>query len=406
MAASKNVERDMKGLVIAPQPFFSPRGTPFSVYYRAQAMAELGEELDLLTYGQGHDVSLPGVRIIRGPRFRIFGDVKVGPSALKILLDIFVFFQTIFLLVRNKYDYIHAHEEAIFIAVLLKPFFRYKIIYDMHSSLPEQLANFSITRIKWITKLLVRMERRALRGSDVVIVVCPALYDYASHILSSTNSLILIENSVCEPVNLHSSHEIPEPTIARELTELSRLRKIRLIVYAGTLERYQGIDLLLESFRLLYDRFSDVNLLILGGTAKQVEYYSNSARSLGIAERCHLTGRVGQKLAIHCNDCATVVVSPRTMGTNTPLKIYSQLSGGVPVVATRIETHTQVLTDDIAILVDADATSFAGGIQQVLDFPEQAKKIATNAIHHYMRQYSRAVYMKKVQKVLDDVDRT
>jgi hypothetical protein len=59
----------MKGLVIAPHPFFTQRGTPFSVYYRASAMAELGEELDLLTYGQGFDVSIPGVRIIRGPRF-------------------------------------------------------------------------------------------------------------------------------------------------------------------------------------------------------------------------------------------------------------------------------------------------------------------------------------------------
>ena len=82
------------------------------------------------------------------------------------------------------------------------------------------------------------------------------------------------------------------------------------------------------------------------------------------------------------------------------------MSGGVPVVATRIETHTQVLTDDIAILVDADATSFAGGIQRVLDSPEWAEKIAKNAIHHYMQQYSRAVYVRKVQKVLDDVDRT
>lgn len=406
MAGQHKAEHTVKGLVIAPQPFFTQRGTPFSVYYRARAMADLGEELDLLTYGQGNDVSLPGVRIIRGPRLKIFGDVKIGPSALKILLDIFVFFQAIFLLTRNKYDYVHAHEEAIFIAAMLKPIFRFRIIYDMHSSLPEQLENFSFTRIKWVTNLLKRMEHRALHTSDVVIVVCPALYDYASSILPPTISLILIENSMCDPVELLPTHKIPEIPTARELTELTRLGKIRLIVYAGTLERYQGIDLLLKSFQLLYDRFSDATLLILGGAPKQVEYYSQSARSLGIAERCHFTGLVAQELAMHCNDCATVVVSPRTVGTNTPLKIYSQLSGGVPIVATRIESHTQILTDDIAILVDADAASFAGGIQRVLDSPEQAAQIAANANHHYMQHYSRPVYMKKIQQVLDNVVRT
>jgi glycosyltransferase involved in cell wall biosynthesis len=396
----------MKGLVLAPQPFFTQRGTPFSVYYRARAMAELGEELDLLTYGQGHNVSLPGVRIIRGPRCQIFGDVKIGPSALKLLLDVFVLFQAIYLLIRNKYDYVHAHEEGIFIALLLRPFFRYKIIYDMHSSLPEQLANFSFTRKKWVTKFFMRMERRALRASDVVIVVCPSLFEHAKTVSQSTKRLILIENSLYDPVLIYPTRNLPEPTIARELTEMSRLGKVRLIVYAGTLERYQGIDLLLESFSLLYDRYDDVNLLILGGTEAQVVYYSNKAASLGIAEACHFTGRVTQELAIHCSDCAAIVVSPRTRGTNTPLKIYALMAGGVPIVATRTETHTQVLTDDIAILADASAASFAEGIQYALDSPEQAQKIAKNALHHFMEHYSRPVFMKKVQQILDDLART
>jgi glycosyltransferase involved in cell wall biosynthesis len=396
----------MKGLVIAPQPFFAQRGTPFSVYYRAQAMADLGEELDLLTYGEGFDVSLPGVRIIRGPRFKIFGNVKIGPSALKLFLDIFMCLQAAYLLIRNRYDYVHAHEEAIFIAVMLKPFFRYRVIYDMHSNLPEQLANFSFTHIKWVTKLFQQMESRAVRASDVVIVVCPSLYDHAKKLRESTKNLVLIENSLSDPVELCPIPEFSEPPIARELAEMSRLGKIRLIVYAGTLERYQGIDLLLESFSLLYERYDDVNLLILGGNEGQVAYYADLAAALGITKRCHFTGTVTQQLATHCNDCATIVVSPRTVGTNTPLKIYGHMARGVPIVATRVETHTQVLTDDIAILVDDDAAAFAEGIQRVLDAPEQAKQIANNAYDHYMEYYSRPVFMKKVQKVLDDVART
>ena len=49
----------MRALVIAPEPFFTPRGTPLSVYYRTLVTAELGVQVDLLTYGQGADVSIP-----------------------------------------------------------------------------------------------------------------------------------------------------------------------------------------------------------------------------------------------------------------------------------------------------------------------------------------------------------
>jgi hypothetical protein len=50
----------MRALQIAPEPFFSPRGTPFSVYYRCLVQTELGVEVDVLTYGQGDDPDLPG----------------------------------------------------------------------------------------------------------------------------------------------------------------------------------------------------------------------------------------------------------------------------------------------------------------------------------------------------------
>ena len=58
-------------------------------------------------------------------------------------------------------------------------------------------------------------------------------------------------------------------------------------------------------------------------------------------------------------DAADVLVSPRSTGTNTPLKIYQYLRSGRPIVATRLLTHTQVLDDDVAILTQATAEGFA-----------------------------------------------
>ena len=49
---------------------------------------------------------------------------------------------------------------------------------------------------------------------------------------------------------------------------------------------------------------------------------------------------------------ADVLVSPRLKGLNTPMKIYSYLDSGTAVLATRLRTHTQVLDDRTAYLVD------------------------------------------------------
>ena len=69
-----------RGLVVAPQPFFTPRGTPLSVYYRTLVAAEQGVVIDLLTYGDGEDVDIPGMRIRRIPHFPFLGPVRAGPS--------------------------------------------------------------------------------------------------------------------------------------------------------------------------------------------------------------------------------------------------------------------------------------------------------------------------------------
>src|SRR5436190_13578852 len=75
-------------LMIAPEPFFEPRGTPFSEYHRIRALLDLGHTVDLVTYPFGKDVSLPGLRIFRCARPPFVSRVKIGPSAAKLALDV------------------------------------------------------------------------------------------------------------------------------------------------------------------------------------------------------------------------------------------------------------------------------------------------------------------------------
>jgi hypothetical protein len=192
----------MRALVIAPQPFFTPRGTPFSVYYRTLVMAELGVQVDLLCYGEGSDVDVPNARIIRIPRFRFLGPTPIGPSPQKAFLDTFMLLWTIGLLLRRRYNYVHAHEESVFWCRFLKPVFRFKLAYDMHSSLPQQLTNFAFTQNRLVIGAFSWLERTALKASEAVITICPDLRDYALRSGVDPERLFLIENSIFDDVRL------------------------------------------------------------------------------------------------------------------------------------------------------------------------------------------------------------
>ena len=394
----------MKALVIAPQPFFSPRGTPFSVYYRTLVTAELGVSIDLLTYGEGQDVDITGVRIIRIPRFAFLGNVKVGPSLLKLFLDMFIVLWTVALLLRHHYDFVHAHEEAVFFCRFLKPIFRFKLVYDMHSSLPQQLTNFQFTTSKFLISFFKKLEDTCLRSADAIITICPDLSKYVNGLIYEKEKHLLIENSIFEPIKVlprssKSSYGFSVPDLQEKPLKLPQGR--HFVVYAGTLEPYQGIDILINAFKHVVAKHTDAFLLIVGGTKTQVEDYSALAEKLDLEQYVLFTGRVSQALAKHYCHLASVLVSPRSTGTNTPLKIYEQLASGIPLVATRIHSHTQVLNDNVAFLVEPEPEAMARGILAALESNGDSHRIAANARQLYEQKYSRPVYERKIQRLLE-----
>jgi len=373
-----------------------------SVYYRALTMASQGVEIDLLAYGEGQDVDIPGVRIIRTPRFGWLGNVKTGPSVLKLFLDVFITLWTIGLLIRNKYDFVHAHEEAVFIALLLKPIFRFKLVYDMHSSLPEQLDNFGWSKSNIIHKMFASAEDSALRRSEAVITICPALADHATTLIDDPAKHFLIENSIYEPVKLVDPPDESkvDDTVDQVFRQIEKDGEIVSVLYAGTLETYQGIDLLLESMVYVKKAAPSIRLIVVGGSEKQVSHYQEMASKLSIDDVCVFTGRVPQVTAKKFTAQADILTSPRSRGMNTPLKVYELLDCGKPLVATRIPSHTQVLTDEVAFLADPVPEDIAEQLVKAANDADAVAETIKNARQLYADAYSPKIYGAKIERLL------
>ena len=389
--------------MVAPQPFFSERGTPFSVYYRALVLTEEGAEVDLVTYGQGQDVEVPGLRLVRIPSFGIKARIPVGPSLVKALLDVFLAMYTVGLLLRRRYDFVHAHEEGVFICRVLKPIFGFRLVYDMHSSLPKQLSVFGFTSSRFLIGAFDRLERSCLRACDAVITISPALAEYATALMPNPDQHVLIENSIFEPVKLAEA----DGTAGRrgpsthEDSERFELPDRPIVAYAGTFEAYQGIELLLEAFALARVSRPNLFLLLIGGQPAQVAHHQSQATRLGLDGHCLFTGSLPQQIARSYLARAEVLTSPRTRGSNTPLKVYELLAGDQPFVATRILSHTQVLDDTVCYLCEPEKESMAEALLEALDEnAARTKQRLAGARALFRERYSRKAYTQKIRRLL------
>jgi glycosyltransferase involved in cell wall biosynthesis len=357
----------MRILVIAPQPFYQERGTPIATRLLIEALQAAGHGVDVLTYHVGDDPRLPGVRVFRAPAIPLVRDVPIGFSVRKLLCDAALLWRLLTVTREQRYDVLHAVEEAVFLSLLVRSLggsrrsadgtlrrLGCRVVYDMDSSMPEQLlGKYGALRV--LDGVLRRLERLAIARSDLVLAVCEDLATRARGYATKTPV------DVVEDVSLlrENAAAVDVDDLRRDLPEGGLL-----VLYVGNLEHYQGVDLMLDAIAKLES--PPLKFVAIGGSAEAVADYRARAAALGLGELVAFVGaRPLDQLGAYLAQ-ADVLVSPRLTGHNTPMKLYSYLAAGKAVLATRIRSHTQVLSDDNALLAEPTAAAMARGLDALL----------------------------------------
>jgi glycosyltransferase involved in cell wall biosynthesis len=395
----------MKILFLAPQPFFQERGTPIAVKLALEALSSrLPEltgrtpEIDLLAYDEGDEVSIPGVRVHRIPTPKFLKGIRPGISCKKLALDIIflgVALRFLWSNRNNQYNVVHAVEESVFIAWLAKFLFKTPYVYDMDSSLALQLTE------KWwlltpLSLIFSGLERLVIRGASAVAPVCDALEALAQQ-HGAAHTVMLRDVSLLPNAatgNAHSEIEESHPYSLKK--ELSLDEATPIVIYVGNLESYQGIDLLLETFRLACSHPSAPVLVVVGGDTRSIEFYTQRSIELGCATQVVFLGPRPVSTLKQLLSCADIVVSPRVKGNNTPMKIYSYLHSGKALLATKLPTHTQVLDPTVCVLADANPKAFAEGMLLLLSDPGLREEIGQRAFHRAEKLYTISAFQSQL----------
>lgn len=345
----------------------------------------------VITFAEGRNRDYPLTTVCRIPALPWASKgVPPGFSLKKLVCDAFLFCKALGVILRRRPRLIHAVEESVFMALFFRILFNIPYVYDMDSSMPVQLLQ-KLPLLRPLGPFFRWCERVVLRRALAVIPVCTALADIARS-AGARHVYVLTD------VSMAGEGGEPAPDLRAEYG----IQGV-CCMYIGNLEPYQGIDLLLEAAALAVRTVPDLRLVIVGGTQESIGAYQARARDLGIAAQTHFTGPLPVSMMRALFSQADVLVSPRIKGENTPMKIYSYLDSGCPILATDLPTHIQVLSPEVAQLVRPEARYMAEGMVRLAADPGLREQLARAARELARREYTPEVFERRVNAVYDQI---
>jgi len=370
MVSSRKFESPPRVLIVSPQPFYEDRGTPIAVLQVAAALTALDCEVDILAYPVGKSVSLPNMRLQRSSNLFGIRHVRIGFSFKKVLLDLGMLGRLPSLLQPDRFDVVHVLEEMALPVIYLCRRRNLPVIYDMQSSLPDQLRTNAICRLRPVQYLLRKVEDWML--SRATAVICSA--GLLQHVKARAPHVLVHEWKFAG----QPRDETQRPAALR--ARLGIPADSRIILYCGTFEPYQGIDLLLAAIPEVVQVIPKAVALLVGATPGDDLMKDPLVAGLVLQGRLQILPRQPRHTIPSYLAMADVLVSPRAYGDNIPLKIFDYLLSGKPIVATDIRAHRSVLSEQIAKLVACNPAAIAEGISDLLLHDELAARMAKAAL--------------------------
>ena len=176
-----------------------------------------------------------------------------------------------------------------------------------------------------------------------------------------------------DAVDEHSAAALPDRSEARQEAGLDPERPV--VLYAGGLLRWKGVDVLVDAAR--DPRLAGTLVLVVGGMDRDVAALRAcvaGARNVRI-DGFRPAGDIPLYLAAADVGVVPNRAAPRISSHYTsPLKVFEALASGLPLVVSDLPSLRDVLDDETATFVEAeDAAALAGGVATLLRRPGTAR---------------------------------
>jgi len=387
------MNRRLRIAMVAACPFPYPRGTPVRIFRMAEALGRKGHEVHVVTYHLGENIESAPFQIHRIPEIKTYRKYSPGPTYQKMLVVNPFLIRTLRKVLKaHEVDLIHAHHyEGLVVALYgqIKP--KQPIVYDAHTLLESELPFYPVGLPKQIKRVIGRLLDRRLPRQ-------------AAHVITTTEKikrrLLELDAVVAEDVSVVMNGVECEFFNSRNPNRSGTEMGKKMVVFAGNLAPYQGIEYLLKAFREVLNRRQDVRLLIVSDSP--FDMYERMVDTLEIRNSIHLVGGTFNKLPTYLAN-ADIAVNPRTSCDGIPQKLLNYMAAGKAIVSFEGSMGPLEHGKTGWVVEDGNCYAFAEAILCLLDDSTLARRLGSGARDHVANQYTWEKASEKIEAVYDRV---
>ncbi len=371
-----------RALHVAALPFPSPQGTQAALLAILRAAARdaraRGERVALLTYeaGDGRALLPPNVEHRRTRALVANRSLRSGPSLAKLAED-----AAITLAVRRAKErtlFAHHVEAGVACALAARPF-----VWIAHTALGPELPLYleGSARSSGLRAIAAGagegLDRLVARRALRVLAVSPWLARRIERRFDVEASVVPIPWSPHDPVSA------AERESARDRLALSPRDEV--ILYAGNLDRYQGIETAIEALRAVGTRRPDALWLV--ATDSDPAQLRLAAERAGIAARLRLARLASDPERRAAHAAADLAIVPRRLEAGLSVKILEALAHGLPTIAVRAATGGLDFGRAL-VAVEDEPRAMEDAIVALLERPERRAALAREGHAHLARAHA------------------
>jgi len=329
----------------------------------AEALAERGHEVHVVTYHLGSGPVHPAITVHRTRNLSFYQKLSPGPTYGKLaFVDPLLALRLRGLLREIPFDVIHAHHyEGLLVSAAARVGRRVPLVYDAHMLLMSELPFYSLGLPHAVKRSMGGwMDVRLPRLADHTVCVTQTIRDkLVGRGGMDPERLSVMTNGV------EFEHFDPTPHAPAAAGAPPSL------IFTGNLAEYQGIDLMLKAFGQALAQVPAARLRIASDSS--FEPYEAMARELGVRQQIDIIPSPAFDELPALLASSDVAVNPRIDCDGIPVKLLNYMASGRAVVSFDSAAPGVVHGQTGWLAASGDIAAFANGMVTLLQDPDMAR---------------------------------
>jgi glycosyltransferase involved in cell wall biosynthesis len=370
----------------------SPKGASTHITHFTQGLVTAGYDVQLVTAGHPN---LPDKDTYYGARVQ-----RVYSEETNFLRRATAFSQAVRDHLKRQPPYTVAHFRSIWgglPATASQNRLGHRTLFEVNG-LPsiELKYHYPVLKGASLLKKLAQQEQAVLDHTDLIICPSRVTAAYIHSLQTPPEKITVIPNGV-------------DTLLFKPQTDVPPASSVPILLYVGTLARWQGIDLLLSALPLILEK-QPVQLVIVGrGRKTQKKALQKQIKKMELADFAVLKGHLPHHTIPQIINQATICVTP--LGFNDrnvtqgccPIKLLEYLACRRPVVAANLPVVRELAQDGVdALLFEPDdPVDLTRKLLYLLENPSVANKLANNGHARVKRDFTWSKACASLQDTYD-----